>query len=251
MIAYLVAYDGELFYGFTGHPRSVEPALARALGRVLGRGSRTDPGVSALGNVVVSPELKPLGQINAALPRGLWVWGYANVEEGFNPRRARERTYVYIAPYRGEDVELMRRAASLFVGVHDFRNFAKGVENAITQIFSIDVEDRATYIELTFKGRGFKNKMLRKIAWAILAAGRGVVSVEELEELLKSRERRTPVPSAPAEGLVLLSIDYGIQFQIDRNILSRMFRYFQSKHQLYMSLSYSYIKIIENIAKLL
>ncbi|MDT7874728.1 MAG: tRNA pseudouridine(38-40) synthase TruA, partial [Pyrobaculum sp.] len=36
---YKVAYDGTLFYGFTGHPSSVEPVLRRVFGEVLGRGS--------------------------------------------------------------------------------------------------------------------------------------------------------------------------------------------------------------------
>ncbi|MEZ0247645.1 MAG: tRNA pseudouridine(38-40) synthase TruA [Thermoproteus sp.] len=248
MIAYLVAYDGALFYGFTGHKNSVEPALARALGEVLGRGSRTDPGVSALGNVAVARGLKPLGQINAELPRGVWVWGYAEVSEGFNPRRARERAYAYYAPYRGEDIELMRRAAELFLGTHDYRNFAKGVERAVTTINSIEVRDRGTYIEVEFRGRGFKNKMLRKIAWALLAAGRGLLSLRDIEELLAG-SRKGPVPSAPAEGLVLLWIDYGINFQIDKAILSKIYRYFLNKYYLSLSLSRSYVRITEEILK--
>jgi Pseudouridylate synthase len=86
MIAYLVAYDGALFHGFTGHERSVEPALAKALGPLAGRGSRTDPGVSALGNVVAARCSKPLGQINAELPRGVWVWGAGRGARGLQPQ---------------------------------------------------------------------------------------------------------------------------------------------------------------------
>ncbi|MGC8582946.1 MAG: tRNA pseudouridine(38-40) synthase TruA [Thermoproteus sp.] len=248
MIAYLVAYDGALFYGFTGHERSVEPALARALGPLLGRGSRTDPGVSALGNVVVASSSKPLGQINAELPRGLWVWGYAEVPEGFNPRRARARTYAYFAPYRGEDLGLVREAASLFVGTHDYRNFAKGVREAVTTIYSIEVEDRGAYIEIVFRGRGFKNKMLRKIVWALLAAGRGVLDIDDIRRLLEGGGGG-PVPSAPAEGLVLLSIDYGIEFSADRTILTKIYRYFLNKYYMYLSLSRVYEKITEEILK--
>ncbi|AEA12720.1 Pseudouridylate synthase [Thermoproteus uzoniensis 768-20] len=248
MIAYLVAYDGSLFYGFTGHERSVEPALARALGPLLGRGSRTDPGVSALGNVVVARSLKPLGQINAELPRGVWVWGYAEVPEGFNPRRARARTYVYFAPYRGEDLGLVREAASLFVGTHDYRNFAKGVRDAVTTIYSIEVEDRGAYIEIAFRGKGFRNKMLRKIVWALLAVGRGVLGIDDVRRLLESGGGG-PVPSAPAEGLVLLSIDYGIEFSADRAILTKIYRYFLNKYYIYLSLSRVYEKITEEILK--
>ncbi|MCI4465127.1 MAG: tRNA pseudouridine(38-40) synthase TruA [Thermoproteus sp.] len=248
MIAYLVAYDGALFYGFTGHERSVEPALAKALGPLAGRGSRTDPGVSALGNVVAARCSKPLGQINAELPRGVWVWGRAEVPEDFNPRRARARTYVYFAPYRGEDVGLVREAAALFVGTRNYRNFAKGVRDAVTTIYSVDVEDRGTYIEITFRGRGFRNKMLRKIAWALLAVGRGVLNIDDVRRLLEGAGGG-PVPSAPAEGLVLLSIDYGIDFSIDRSILTKIYRYFLNKYYIYLSLSRVYEKITEETLK--
>lgn len=245
----MTAYDGALFYGFTGHPKSVEPALARTLGPILGRASRTDPGVSALGNVVVAESAKPLGQINAELPRGLWVWGAAEVGEGFNPRRARSRAYAYFAPYRGEDLAEMRRAASLFVGTHDYRSFAKGVERAVTTIYSIDVVDGGAYIELAFKGRGFKNKMLRKIAWSILAAGRGLLTAEELRGLLEGA--RGAVPSAPAEGLVLLSVDYGLDFDVDLNSLIKIHKYFLEKYRIYISLAASYGKILEELLKFL
>lgn len=248
MYAYLVAYDGVLFYGFTGHERSVEPVLAKALGPILGRGSRTDPGVSAVANVVVAEGLKPLGLINSRLPEGVWVWGYAEVDEGFNPRRARERIYAYFAPRRGEDIDAVKEAARLFVGTHDYKNFAKGVKSAVTTITSIDVQDRGTHVEIIFKGRGFKNKMLRKIAWALLAVGRGVLSLEDVADLLSGRGRG-PVPSAPAEGLVLLWIDYGINFSVDRPALSKIYKYFLNRYKMYLSLSMAYVRITEEVLK--
>ncbi|MFZ8839679.1 MAG: tRNA pseudouridine(38-40) synthase TruA, partial [Pyrobaculum sp.] len=76
---YKVAYDGTLFYGFTGHPSSVEPVLRRVFGEVLGRGSRTDPGVSAVANVVMVPRRLPIGYVNSKLPRGVWAWAVAEV----------------------------------------------------------------------------------------------------------------------------------------------------------------------------
>lgn len=71
MYLYRVAYDGTKFYGFTGHPKSVEAVLKPALGEVLSRGSRTDPGVSAVANVVLVERRQPFGYINSKLPEGL------------------------------------------------------------------------------------------------------------------------------------------------------------------------------------
>ncbi|MFB6489965.1 MAG: tRNA pseudouridine(38-40) synthase TruA [Thermoproteus sp. AZ2] len=246
--AYLVAYDGLRFYGFTGHRNSVEPALAKAIGPIASKASRTDPGVSALANVVVSPSLKPLGQINASLPRGLWVWGIAEVDDGFDARRAAvARTYAYFAPYRGEDVGEIKSAASLFVGTRDLRSFAKGVQRAVTTIYSIEVRDRGAAIELRITGRAFKNKMVRKVAWALLAVGRGLITPEELEELVLGLRAR-PIPNAPAEGLVLISAHYsGIKFGVDENILAKIHKYFLDRYRIFTSMSVAYEEILKGL----
>ncbi|ACB39168.1 tRNA pseudouridine synthase A [Pyrobaculum neutrophilum] len=225
---YRIAYDGTLFYGFTGHPRSLEPHLRRALGDVLGRGSRTDPGVSAVGNVVMTSAKVQPAAANSKLPRGVWVWAAAEVPEGFNPRRARSRHYLYVAPHWGEDLDSMREAAELLAGTHDYASFVQRrgePASTVTTIFSITVETRGDLVFLHFVGRGFRNKMIRKLAWAILAAGRGVLRKRDIADLLE-RPKPGAVPSAPAEGLVLLDIDYGVEFQVDYPSLRKAYRYF-------------------------
>jgi Pseudouridylate synthase len=230
---YRLAYDGTLFYGFTGHPNSLEPALRRAFGEVLGRGSRTDPGVSAVGNVVLVPQRLPIGYVNSRLPRGAWAWAVAEVPEGFNPRRARLRRYLYVAPHWGEDLGSMQEAADLLIGTHDYASFiqTRGERGStVTTVYEIKVEIRGDLVYIHYVGRGFRNKMLRKITWAILAAGRGVLRREDIKELL-SRPRPGAVPSAPAEGLVLLDIDYGVEFQVDKTALRSAYTYFLAKYR--------------------
>ncbi|MGB9706417.1 MAG: tRNA pseudouridine(38-40) synthase TruA, partial [Pyrobaculum sp.] len=117
---YRIAYDGTLFYGFTGHPNSLEPRLKAAFGEILGKGSRTDPGVSAVANAVLAPQKLHIGYVNSKLPRGVWAWAVAEVPPGFNPRRAKRRRYLYVAPHWGEDVDVMRDAARLLAGTHDY-----------------------------------------------------------------------------------------------------------------------------------
>ncbi len=230
---YRVAYDGTLFYGFTGHPNSVEPALRRVFGEVLGRGSRTDPGVSAVANVVMVPRMLPIGYVNSKLPRGIWAWAVAEVPEGFNPRRARLRRYLYVAPHWGEDLASMQEAAELLAGTHDYASFiqTRGEKGStVTTLYEIRVEVRGDLVYIRYAGRGFRNKMLRKLTWAILAAGRGVLRRRDIEELL-ARPRPGAVPSAPAEGLVLLDIDYGVEFQVDRAALRSTYTYFLAKYR--------------------
>jgi tRNA pseudouridine38-40 synthase len=230
---YRVAYDGSLFYGFTGHPNSVEPVLRRVFGEVLGRGSRTDPGVSAVANVVMVPRRLPIGYVNSKLPGGVWVWAVAEVPEGFNPRRARLRRYLYVAPHWGEDLDAMREAAELLTGTHDYASFiqTRGEEGStVTTIYEIKVEVRRDLVYLLYEGRGFRNKMLRKLTWAILAVGRGVLRRRDLEEFL-AKPRPGAVPSAPAEGLVLLDIDYGVEFQVDKTALRKAYVYFLARYR--------------------
>ena len=240
---YRVAYDGALFHGFTGHPNSVEAALRRVFGHLLGRGSRTDPGVSAVGNAVLAPSRLPLGYINSRLPRGVWTWAVADVGEGFNPRRARRRRYLYVAPHWGEDVEAMREVAELFKGTHDFSSFIqfRGERGAppVTTVEEVGVEVVGRLVYLYFVGKGFRNKQIRKMAWAILAAGRGVVSRRYVEELLET-PRPGAVPSAPAEGLILLDIEYDVKFDVDRGELRKAYVYFLEKYRRLEALAAAY-----------
>jgi tRNA pseudouridine38-40 synthase len=230
---YRVAYDGSLFYGFTGHPSSLEPVLRRVFGEVLGRGSRTDPGVSAVANVVMVPRRLPIGYVNSKLPRGVWAWAVAEVPDGFNPRRARLRRYLYVAPHWGEDLDAMREAAELLAGTHDYASFIqrRGEEGStVTTVYEIKVEVRRDLVHIYYTGRGFRNKMLRKLTWAILALGRGVLRRRDIEELL-AKPRPGAVPSAPAEGLVLLDIDYGVEFQVDKAALRKAYVYFLDRYR--------------------
>lgn len=251
MYLYRVAYDGTKFYGFTGHPKSVEAVLKPALGDVLSRGSRTDPGVSAVANVVLVERRQPFGYINSKLPEGVWVWGVAEVPEGFNPRRAKWRRYLYVAPHWGEDVEAMREAADLLKGTHDFASFIwKRGERNVSTVLTID--DISIYIKgplvyIYYKGRGFRNKMIRKLTWAILAVGRGTLSIRDLSNLLE-RPRPGAVPSAPAEGLLLLDIAYDVSFEVDTSALRKAYLYFLERFRQMWALAYVYREAGEALA---
>ena len=69
--------------------------------------------------------------LNRVLPDDVRALAWAPVAEGFSARfSCASRTYRYWlarenAHGRPRDVEAMRRAASKFVGDHDFRNFCK------------------------------------------------------------------------------------------------------------------------------
>lgn len=220
VVVFRVFYDGSLFNGFVGGVGSVEYYLRRAIGYfvrgfTLSKASRTDPGVSAVGNVVSvrydgGVVLSP-GMVNSRLPEGVWTWAWARVGEDFRARRAVSRTYVYVMPWLNEDVGEMGRAAGLFVGTHDLINFQvreRGVPSVVT-IYDVSVRREGSVVVFVIRGRGFRNRMIRKIVNSLRLVGLGVLSVDELAELISGRVRR-PVPPAPPYGLFLLSVDYGV-----------------------------------------
>lgn len=249
---YRIAYDGRYFYGFTGHPNSLEAKLRTVFGELLGRGSRTDPGVSAVGNVVMAREKLHLGYINSRLPHGAWVWGWAEVSEDFNPRKALWRRYLYVAPHWGEDLNAMREAAELFKGTRDFASFIQRRGeggSTVSTIFDIEIYIDGRLIYIYYTGRGFRNKMIRKITWSILGVGRGVLDLRYVEELLKT-PRVGAVPHVPAEGLVLLDIHYGVSFSIDYGVLRKAYAYFLERWRHLEALAAAYRTAGEALATL-
>jgi len=216
MIVLRIFYDGSLFNGFSGSEYSVEWFLRKAISNFLGsfrlsKASRTDPGVSAVGNVISidSPiDLKP-SMINSRLPVGIRAWAWARVNGEFNARRAIRRDYLYITPWLNEDLSLMSRGAELFVGTHDLSNFIvkeKGVSTVVT-IMEVSVERVGGFLMFRITGRGFRNKLIRKMVRALMMLGRGELSLEELDDLVNMRRSR-PIPPAPPWGLVLLGVSY-------------------------------------------
>ncbi|WP_446752300.1 tRNA pseudouridine(38-40) synthase TruA [Vulcanisaeta sp. JCM 16161] len=218
-MAFKVFYDGSLFGGFTGSSNSIEYYLRRSIKYFikdfkLSKASRTDPGVSAVGNVISvkygnNVKLMP-GMINSRLPSGIRVWAWAEVDDDFRARIAVSRTYVYVMPWLYEDVDLMRSAAELFVGVHDLSNFQvreRGVPTTV-MINNVNIERLNDYIVFTIVGRGFRNKMIRKIVNALRMVGSGILTIDELRDLIELRIRK-PIPPAPPYGLLLLGVSYG------------------------------------------
>ncbi len=190
-------------------------------------------------------ELK-IGLINSKLPRQVRMWGAARVPPNFNPRRAAQRTYLYFSPSMGEDLGLMRRAAAAFVGRHDLRNYMiRDGSPTIVEMHEINVEEFNGMISLEFKGRGFRNKMLRKIVHAILMVGRGVLGMDYLRGTIDTEEN-IPMPPHQPHGLILKEVKYEDQpsFSIDRTALSYFARYLRSKLAETNAMSASYESLL-------
>ena len=242
----LVSYDGTLFSGWQRQPNArtvqeeMEEAAFRAFSRrvTLTASGRTDAGVHALGQVVegdfpegIPPE-KLRECLNIQLPPDVKVLRSCKAPEAFDvTRQAKRKTYCYNAYFaetelplysryaarlkRQPDIALMREAAKLLEGEHDFSAFrASGYTSrtSIRTLYSVNIENTAipsgTLYSVLVTGNGFLYNMVRILAGELFAVGCG--KQEGITRAFETGERSALSVTMPPHGLVLVSADYGI-----------------------------------------
>ena len=237
-----VAYDGTDYCGWQIQPNgiTVEEVLNKALSRLTGEdilvtgASRTDAGVHARGNVAVFDTASTIPPerfsyaVNTLLPEDVVVVKSEEVAADWHPRYQESvKTYAYHIlnrempdPVRRKyvwhvncplDLEKMRTAAEYLTGEHDFKSFCSihtGAKTTVRTIYSMDVERSGEVITIRVSGNGFLYNMVRIITGTLVEAGRGFRQPESVKELLDADERGKAGPTAPAQGLLLESIEY-------------------------------------------
>lgn len=222
--AFIVAYDGSRYFGFVRQSgrQTIEGELLKAfkkcgLYRELGDAkyrvaARTDRGASALGQVVALDLLKKpdIQALNSHLPEDIKILSACEVNSDFDPRRdARSKHYRYKCELPPNfDLKSTRRAAKMFEGVHDFKNFCKRERGRTTvgEIKSVRITARDG-LTFDFVAPSFLWQQVRRIVKALLAVGAGEISLPELELRLDGKVDKGMQP-APAGGLVLIAVDY-------------------------------------------
>lgn len=106
----------------------------------------------------------------------------------------------------------MEKAARLFLGVHDFKNFAnKGnvYKSTIRNIFSIEIEKtNFPTLKIKYSGNGFLYKMVRNITGILIAVSAKKIREESITELLTNSQKTVNFTTAPAQGLFLYKVSY-------------------------------------------
>jgi len=238
----VVQYDGTDYFGFQRQPilptiqGELEDALSRLLGRrttITGAG-RTDAGVHALGQVVTFetdspiPAARTVAALNALLPDAVAVVEATDVPESFHPRYGavgklygyRILTRALRSPFFGRyawhvtwelDLDAMREAAGVLLGEHDFVAFSSSgssVEHTVRELRRLDLERHGDMIEVRVEANGFLYMMVRRIVGTLVDAGRGLVTVDEVREVLRSLDRTRVKTMAPPQGLTLIKVIY-------------------------------------------
>lgn len=243
--AMLMAYDGRNYFGYVRQPgvKTVESVFLGAIGgcaegfdarrsryRVA---TRTDRGVSALGQVVALdlPGEVAEGDVNSLLPEDIAVLSIREVWDVFDPRRhAVEKHYRYVCEVPDKfDADAARRAGRLFEGRHDFRAFCRREpgRSTVSELKRVIVRKPDSRLVMDFFARSFLWQQVRRISGAIISAGMGKTSLEEVEELLNNPGTRGFPPADP-DGLFLVEVRYrGIRFSAEKSAKDRFAGYLE------------------------
>jgi len=224
-----IAYDGRDFMGSQRQPDllTVESEVLRALTKIeaiesvqsarFKAASRTDRGVSALRNVVAFDTTFRRSQLLRALNSAsdiVFFYGWAEVPRAFTPRRARRRWYRYHLPLEGLDPRRVVACAKLFEGEHDFRRFCKSEgRSTVKKIERVEVSEDGGFLVIDLYAREFLRNMVRRMVAAMSEVGRGRASLDEVMRSLSGED--VSFGLAPAENLVLMDIEYDLDFSIE------------------------------------
>lgn len=230
-VAVKFAYDGRGFSGYARQPgrRTVEgdllemfsewgaiPDVVEARFRA---GSRTDRGVSALGNVVAFTTSLPLEEFHRRMPGsapGILVYGIREVDETFYPRYAVQRQYRYYLRTEGLDCMAIVKAMDVFLGEHDFRNFAKLEEgkDPVRCLEALAAAEQGRFLVLDFAAQTFLWHQVRRMVAGLIKVGFGKLTRDDLAEALAHPETRVDFGLAPAEPLILREVLYPLVFDV-------------------------------------
>ena len=237
-------YDGGPFVGWQRQDNgvSVQEVLEGAASRLNGGlpvpsivAGRTDSGVHAAAQaaLIYLPDRFQPRQVRDALnyhmkPHPVVVVRAAHAPDGWNPRfSAVHRAYRYLILNRrarpalreGQvwhvaaplDAAAMDAAGKLLLGRHDFTSFraaACQAKSPIRTLDRLDVTRRGDLIEIDVAARSFLHHQVRNIVGTLRLVGDGSWPAARVAAALAARDRATAGPTAPAEGLCLVSVTY-------------------------------------------
>ncbi len=105
----------------------------------------------------------------------------------------------------------MQAAAAVLRGRHDFRAFSafNGQEREDTvRELRLEITRRGRRVRIRVEASGFLYKMVRSLVGALVAVGEGRMTVEQVKEILGSKNRTPVVKTAPPQGLFLVKVYY-------------------------------------------
>lgn len=247
-IALGVEYDGRAYAGWQTQPcgNTVQDKLNAAISAIAGHeittlaAGRTDAGVHALVQVVHfdTTVTRPLNAwvrgVNAHLPAGVAVLWAREVPDEFHARfSAFSRSYCYFLlthPVRPAltagrvgwyhqplDVAAMRAAAAVLIGRHDFSSFRAAecqAKSPVKDLQKLAITESNGLLRFDLTADAFLHHMVRNIVGALLYAGKGAMTVDEMIRLRDAADRKLAPPTFMPDGLYLAGVGYPEHFDL-------------------------------------
>lgn len=243
----IIEYCGSSYHGFQmqheNHIKTIEGQLAKAFKNFtqndveIFASGRTDSGVHAIAQTIHVDLAKKFSSHQMIMGLNFYlkdeeicVIDAEIVDENFNARfNATMRHYRYAILNRKApaiidknrvwhvggkklDIFAMQKASEYLLGEHDFSAFRDAECQALSpirtikniKIFSDDNEK--IFVEVSAKS--FLHHMVRNIVGTLVWVGKNKISVDEIKNILESRDRSKSGPNAPSCGLYFLKTDY-------------------------------------------
>ncbi len=234
------SYFGKNYHGWQVQPDavSVQGELTRALSlllrsdiEIVGAG-RTDSGVLAkemYAHFDFEQEIDGQNltrKLNSFLPKDIAVFAVFLVNSDAHARfDATKRTYEYHIHlqkdafreafswyfYQDLDVEQMNKACEVLFKHIDFQCFSKSNTDVFTYNCKISEafwKKEGNSLIFTISADRFLRNMVRAIVGTLIGVGLHKISIEQFEEIIKSKNRNKAGFSVPAHGLYLTKIEY-------------------------------------------
>lgn len=237
----IVAYDGTNYNGWQRQPDepSIQGEIERVLSQILdthievyGSG-RTDRGVHAKGQTFHFDIDKPfdlnklLIGFNSIVNKDIRLLKLKRMKNDFHARyNAKGKVYYYLinngeySPFDRQycmqiraqlDIEAMQKAATLFIGTHNFHDFTTKDEDKdgyVRTINDISIKAKGKLIRIDINGSGFMTYMIRFIVGTLIAIGNGKEDESFITRHLDSAIRDIISYKADAQGLYLYRVLY-------------------------------------------
>ncbi len=235
-----IRYDGTNFFGWQlqSHKRTIQQELETALEplnndkRVIVTGAgRTDSGVHAFGQVAhfnLDTKLNTtelLKAVNARLPSDIRIIDFVQTTNEFHARFSAKRRYYRYQCFLGDNLlfknqswftgEIEKSKLDIFankiIGTHNFLSFSKlnkQLGNTLCSIYQSKWFKTENMLIFNICGNRFLHHMVRYLVGTMVAGAQDKISLDYFEELLNNPQKDVKIFKAPAEGLILIGIDY-------------------------------------------
>lgn len=238
------SYDGTLYEGYQiqGNKKTIQHTIEKELTKInsnnkvnISASGRTDKGVHAYNqkaHFILDKNIEPSilkNSLNKLLPNDIYIKNIDKVDNEFHARyNVIKKEYIYkinlgeynpidsnyIFQYnKSLDIDKIKEALPLLEGEHNFKAFTKvdeEKESYIRTIYKIDIELFNNILTFKFVGNGFLRYMIRNIVGTLINVGEGKINPNEIEQIIKSCDRKKAGLKAPACGLYLNNVYYNL-----------------------------------------